>query len=91
MHDPRTPFPRGHLWLVSFPPARGPAHGLGRRVAALLPARVALGSTPFVRWLAFLARLPRLLLRATLGRRLKRRSAKEARIIPFEPRRRAAR
>lgn len=91
MQHPRTPFARRHLWLVSVPIAHGPADGLTKRMEGWLAARVACLSTLFARWATALALLPVLIRRATLRRQPRRRPVREARIIPFQPRRRAAR
>jgi hypothetical protein len=89
VQHPGTPFARGHLRLASAPARRG----MGRRVAAHVRAWLAILAAFLVTlaaWLmAALALLPLLARRAPVGRRLRQRPPREARVIPFQPRRRA--
>jgi hypothetical protein len=89
VQEPGTPFARGHLRLASAPIS----HGVGRRMAAHMRAGLAmllaLLSTLAAWFMAALALLPLLTRRAPAGRRLRQRPAREARVIPFQPRRRA--
>ncbi len=89
MQQPGTPFARGHLRLASAPNP----HGAGRRMAAHLRAWVVLLAavlTTLAAWvMAALALLPLAVRRGPAGRRVRERPSREARVIPFQPRRRA--
>lgn len=91
MRHPGTPFARGHLRLASAPGRHGPGRRLARRLRAWVAMLVALLATLLAWAAAALALLPVVLRRAPVGRRLHQRPAREARIIPFQPRRRAVR
>ncbi len=84
-----TPFARGHLRLASGPATPGPAKRLALRLRALGAVLAVIWST----WLAglgtLLALLPLLFHPSPVGRRVQqRRPPREARVIPFQPRRR---
>ncbi len=89
MQHPVTPVARGHLRLASAP-AR---HGMGRRmlahVRAWMATLAALLASLAAWFMAALALLPILFRRAPAGRRLRQRPPRDARVIPFQPRRRA--
>jgi len=86
---PGTQFARGHLRLASAPVRHGPGRRLGRHVRAWLTLLAAFLATLAAWFMAALALLPLLVRRAPVGRRLRQRPPREARIIPFQPRRRA--
>ena len=89
MQHPGTPFVRGHLRLASAPLGHGPGRRMARNVRAWLITPVAfLAALAAWSWAA-LALLPLLARRAPVGRRLRQRPPREARVIPFQPRRRA--
>jgi hypothetical protein len=62
---------------------------MARHVRAWLATLISLLVTVAAWFMAALALLPLLARRAPVGRRLRQRPAREARIIPFQPRRRA--
>lgn len=89
MQQPGTPVARGHLRLASAP---APRRRAGNPLAAWLRAFLAVLGVAWLTaagWLAAsVALLPLVWRRAPAGHRLRRRS-REARIIPFQPRRQA--
>lgn len=84
-----TPFARSHLRLASAPVHRGPGRRLARHGRAWLAILAAFLGTLVAWLLAALALVPLLFRRAPVGRRLRQRPPREARVIPFQPRRRA--
>jgi hypothetical protein len=81
---------RGHLRLASGPTSPGPGKRLALRLRALGAALAVLWSTLLSGLGTLLALLPLLFRPAPVGRRVQqRRPPREARIIPFQPRRRA--
>ncbi len=91
MQHAGTEFTRGHLRLASAPVDHGPGERLGRHLRAWLAILCALVATLAAWFMAGLALLPLLARRAPVGRRLHQRPPREARVIPFQPRRRAVR
>lgn len=89
MQHPGSPFARGRLRLAGAPTRHGPGRRLARHLRAWLALAVALATTLAAWFMATLSLLPLLLRRAPAGRRLRQRPPREARIIPFQPRRRA--
>lgn len=81
---------RGHLHLAPAPTVRRPEHRIVLVLRALLVAlRVAW--TTGTAWIAAaLALSPLLWRREPLGRRLRPQSRRDARVIPFQPRRKQA-
>ena len=84
-----TPFARGHLRLASAPVNHGPGRRLARHSRAWLAILTAFLGTLAAWFLAALALVPILFRRAPVGHRLRQRPPREARVIPFQPRRRA--
>ncbi len=84
-----TQFARGHLRLASAPVRHGPGRRMARHARAWLAILIALLATLAAWLMAALALLPLLFRRAPVGRRLRQRPPREARVIPFQPRRRA--
>lgn len=84
-----TPFARGHLRLASAPVRRGPGRWMAAHARAWLSILASFLATLVAWFMATLALLPLLGRRAPVGRRLRRQAPREARIIPFQPRRRA--
>lgn len=88
MLTPTTRLARGHLRLASGP-ARSSGSRLAKHARAWMAALSALIGTVVAWCLALPALMPVLIRRAPIGRRLHQRRLREARIIPFQPRRRA--
>jgi hypothetical protein len=84
-----SPFARGHLRLASAPAVHGPGRRIARRVRAWLTALALLLTTLAGWFMAALALAPLLVRRSPVGHRLRRHAPREARIIPFQPRKRA--
>lgn len=85
-----TSLSRGHLRLASGPTAPGPGKRLALRLHALIATLAVLWSTLIAGLSTLLALLPLLFHPAPVGRRQQqRRPPREARIIPFQPRKRA--
>ncbi len=89
MQHPGTQFARGHLRLASAPVTHGPGRRLARHLRAWLSILFAFFVALAAWSMAALALLPLLVRRAPVGRRLRQRPPREARVIPFQPRRRA--
>lgn len=89
MQHPGTPFARGRLRLASAPVSHAPGRRLAGQVRAWLATLIAFLATLAAWFMAALALLPLLVRRAPVGRRLHQRPLREARVIPFQPRRRA--
>jgi hypothetical protein len=83
-----TTLTRGHLRLASAPAATGPGRRLALQLRGLAATLSVLWSTLQAWWSAAWALLPLLLRPAPVGRRLRQRLRREARVIPFQPRRR---
>lgn len=88
MQNP-PPFARGHLRLASAPASHGPGRRIATHLRAWVATLAALLATVMAWCMAALALVPLLVRRAPLGRRLHQRPRREARVIPFQPRRRA--
>ncbi len=85
-----TSLARGHLRLASATAAPGPGRRLALQLRAFWATLVALWNTMLAGVASLLALLPLLLRSAPVGRKApQRRPPREARIIPFQPRRRA--
>jgi hypothetical protein len=87
---PGTPLARGHLRLATTPAAsRRTGDQLRLVVRATLVALAVLWISLLAWAGATLALIPLVWRRAPLGRRLRPRPSREARVIPFQPRRQA--
>jgi hypothetical protein len=88
-----TPGPqaaRAHLHLASAPAGRRPVESRLALTASALLIAISVTWLTVVAWIAAtLALLPLAWHRAPLGRRLRPRPPREARVIPFQPRRQA--
>jgi hypothetical protein len=85
-----TPPSRAHLRLATVTAARAPADGPFLLRARALGAALLLALTTVLAWLSTaLALAPLVWRRRPAGRRLHARPAREARVIPFQPRRTA--
>jgi hypothetical protein len=83
-----TTLARGHLRLASVSAVPGPGRRLALRLRALAATFAVLWSTLRAWWAAAWALFPLLARPAPVGRRLRQRPPREARVIPFHPRRR---
>lgn len=90
MPNPGPPLARPHLRLASAPSARPrPESRVALLARALAVTALAVWVT-FAAWIAAaLALAPLLVRRAPLGRRVRPAAQREARVIPFQPRRQA--
>ncbi len=89
MLQQRTSTARGHLRLATGPATPGPGRRLAARLRAVAAVLATLWSTVLAALGALLALAPLLVRSAPVGRRAPRRPPREARVIPFPPRRRA--
>ncbi len=81
---------RAHLRLASRPAGRRASEGHLALLLRALAVRVAVVWMTAVAWLsAAVTLLPLVWRRAPLGRRLNRQPRRDARVIPFQPRRQA--
>ena len=83
-----TTLARGHLRLASAPAVPGPGRRLARWLQAAVATLAVLWFTLQAWWAAVWSLLPLLTRTAPVGRRLRQRPPREARVIPFQPRRR---
>ena len=89
MQHPGTDCVRGHLRLADAPVRLGFWLRMAAWLRALWAVWALLWATLAAWGLAALALAPLLVHRAPAGRRLRQRPPREARVIPFQPRRRA--
>ena len=89
MPSPGTTLARGHLRLASVQSTPGAGRRLVLHLRALAAALATLWLTLVAWWAIAWALLPLLARRAPVGRKLRQQPPKEARVIPFQPRRRA--
>jgi hypothetical protein len=87
---PDHPVARGHLRLASSPSGRGRLEHRFLLFLRAFGAGLAIAWFTVAAWIAVtLALVPLLWRRAPLGRRLRPPERREARVIPFQPRRQA--
>lgn len=90
MPNPGPPLARTHLRLAGAPPVRRPAQSRAALLLRVMAVTALAMWLTLVAWIAAtLALAPLLWRRAPLGRRVRPAAPREARVIPFQPRRQA--